>query len=433
MCNRRLFISKSFVALLLIISFVPMAACSQQTTDTNSTNTKSLTASSEVQTTKHFDLNGYSYQGVSSEAELVSALVIEENSSGKWVSKLNGTEVPYTGIISNSYGTWYVENGEVAFSKNGSFSDYQGVKWVYTDGKALKESETTTTTQTTKPSRTTLVYPKQSDYVAEHNVEIFSEELEVYEYINIRYGPSQTDYDVVKKVDNASFAKGLTNNVNGWVFVNVDGTKGWVRADLVLHMDDNGEVGDVAKPVLYLYPENKTDVSVKLTLKDSSFSCTYPDYGKGWNVTAYPSGKLINKADKKEYSYLYWELNSNMKFDFSKGFIVKGSDTASFLQKTLSDIGLQPKEYNEFIVYWLPRMQNNDYNLISFQTTTYTNNVKLNISPKPDSVLRVNMAYKTLNIKEAAQKKKALRKQQFPRFERKGFTVVEWGGEEVTE
>lgn len=43
------------------------------------------------------------------------------------------------------------------------------------------------------------------------------------------------------------------------------------------------------------------------------------------------------------------------------------------------------------------------------------------------------MAYKALNIKEAAQKKKALRKQQFPRFERKGFTVIEWGGEEVTE
>ena len=432
MLDRRTIILKSFVSVLLILSCVLMAACSQQTTDTNSTNTSSLTASSEVQTTKHFDLNGYSYQGVSSEAELVSALVVEENSSGKWVSKLNGTEVPYTGIISNSYGTWYVENGEVAFSKNGTFSDYQGVKWVYTDGKALKESETTTTTQTTKPSRTTLVYPKQSDYVAEHNVEIFSYDLELYtDYINIRYGPSKTDYDVVGRVENGGFGKGLTNDVNGWVFVNIDGTKGWIRSDLVLHMDGNGEIDGIAKPVLYLYPEKKTDVSVKLTLKDATFSCTYPEYGKGWNVTAYPSGKLINKADMREYSYLYWELDSNMKFDFSKGFIVKGSDTASFLQKTLSEIGLKPKEYNEFIVYWLPRMQGNEYNLISFQTKSYTENVRLNISPEPDSVLRVNMAYKALSTKEAKAKNKTLKAQKFPKFKRTGFTVVEWGGEEV--
>lgn len=168
-----------------------------------------------------------------------------------------------------------------------------------------------------------------------------------------------------------------------------------------------------------------------MSLKDAVFSCTYPDYGKGWNVKAYPSGKLINKTDKREYSYLYWELDSDMKFDFSKGFVVRGKDTAAFLQKTLAEMGLKPKEYNEFIVYWLPQMQNNEYNLISFQGATYTDNVKLKIAPEPDSVLRVNMAYKPLTAKQAAKVKKTLKPQTFPKFERKGFTVVEWGGEEI--
>ena len=291
-------------------------------------------------------------------------------------------------------------------------------------------TETTSTTTTTTISTNQLVLPKDSDYIERHDVEIWSDEIEYDEYINIRYGPSKENYDVVKKVQNGTMGYGLTGSVNGWVLVEVDGTKGWVRDDLVIHYED-GMAGGIAKPVLYLYPEELTDVSVKLALKDATFSCTYPDYGKGWNVKAYPSGKLINTADKKEYSYLYWELDSDMKFDFSKGFVVKGSDTAAFLQKTLAQMGLKPKEYNEFIVYWLPRMQNNEYNLISFQGKTYTDNVKLTISPKPDSVLRVNMAYKPLSVKKATKVKKTLKPQTFSQFERKGFTVVEWGGEEV--
>lgn len=285
----------------------------------------------------------------------------------------------------------------------------------------------TTSSTSTQSAANRLVLPKDSDYTEQYDVEIWSDEIEYDEYINIRYGPSKETYDVVKKVQNGTVGYGLTNSVNGWVLVEVEGTKGWVRDDLVIHGG-----GGIAKPVLYLYPENKMDVSIKLSLKDAVFSCTYPDYGKGWNVTAYPSGKLINKDDKKEYSYLYWEFDSTMEFDFSKGFIVKGKDTAAFLQKTLAKMGLKPKEYNEFIVYWLPRMQNNEYNYVSFQNKTYTDNVELKISPKPDSVLRVNMAYKPLNAKQAKKQKASLKPQTFPKFERKGFTIVEWGGEEVS-
>lgn len=296
--------------------------------------------------------------------------------------------------------------------------------------EAYTTQPTTTLLPTNTIAKSTLVLPKESEYVEQHDVEIWSDEIEYDEYINLRYGPSKESYDVVKKVQNGTMGHGLTNSVNGWVFVEIEGTKGWVRDDLVIHYED-GVPDGIAKPVLYLYPDKKIDVSVKLSLKDAVFSCTYPDYGKGWNVKAYPSGKLINKTDKREYSYLYWELDSDMKFDFSKGFVVRGKDTAAFLQKTLAEMGLKPKEYNEFIVYWLPQMQNNEYNLISFQGATYTDNVKLKIAPEPDSVLRVNMAYKPLTAKQAAKVKKTLKPQTFPRFERKGFTVVEWGGEEI--
>jgi hypothetical protein len=44
----------------------------------------------------------------------------------------------------------------------------------------------------------------------------------------------------------------------------------------------------------------------------------------------------------REYSYLYWEGVSNEKWDMSKGFVVKGSETEKFLQQKLEYLGLTP-------------------------------------------------------------------------------------------
>lgn len=183
-------------------------------------------------------------------------------------------------------------------------------------------------------------------------------------------------------------------------------------------------LGGFAKPVIYLYPEIETEVSVSLEL-DGALTCTYPTYKNGWNVTAKPNGTLINKDDGREYSYLYWEGIGQNDWDMSKGFVVKGVDTIEFLQEKLEYLGLTPKELNEFIVYWLPHMQNNKYNLITFQTDIYENSAKLDIIPKPDSVLRIFMVYKPLDsfieIEEPILSK----------FDRNGFTVIEWGGTEI--
>jgi len=88
-------------------------------------------------------------------------------------------------------------------------------------------------------------------------------------------------------------------------------------------------------------------------------------------------------------------------------------------------MGLSPKEYNEFIVYWYPRMQNNPYNLIHFADTQYTETAPLTINPIPDAMLRVFMVYKPL------QEEISIKEQPLKPFERKGFTVIEWGGTEI--
>ena len=177
------------------------------------------------------------------------------------------------------------------------------------------------------------------------------------------------------------------------------------------------------KPVIYLYPEKETEVKVQLDY-DGTLVCTYPEYDNGWSVVAQPDGTLCDESGKT-YSYLFWEGYMDTTYDFSKGFVVKGSETAEFLEERLEELGLNTREANEFIVYWLPRMQENKYNLITFQTEAYTDVAKLHITPEPDSVLRVFMAYKEL------KKPIEIEEPAIAPFERKGFTVVEWGGAEV--
>lgn len=177
------------------------------------------------------------------------------------------------------------------------------------------------------------------------------------------------------------------------------------------------------KPVVYLYPEKETEVSVDLML-DGRLTCTYPAYNKGWKVTAFPDGTLIDEKGQS-YNYLYWEGETNVQYDLSEGFCVKGEETVAFLENALEQLGLTRREANEFIVYWLPLMEQNPYNIISFQSDIYTDAAKLQIAPMPDAMIRVFMAWKKSDFFIE------LPKQELSAVGREGFTVVEWGGTEL--
>ncbi len=176
------------------------------------------------------------------------------------------------------------------------------------------------------------------------------------------------------------------------------------------------------KPIVYLYPEVPTRCSVQLDL-DGRLTCSYPAYTDGgWSgFIANPDGTLTFE-DGREYYALYWEGEVNAEFDMSRGFCVKGSDTAVFLEDVLPRLGLSAREANEFIVYWLPRMQGNEYNLIAFQTDAYTDSARLEINPQPDTLIRVFMVYKPLSAPVEIEP------QTFETPARRGFVAVEWGG-----
>ena len=244
--------------------------------------------------------------------------------------------------------------------------------------------------------------------------------------LNLYAGPG-TDYMVIDTFKQGAFffEKGYNEGNDDWVYVG----SGWIKTKC-----DNSDAPNIMfsdlqfdKPVIYLYPAQETDVHIELELTTSELATTYPKYQGGWDVTASPDGTLVNKADGTHHRYLFWDsIHAQNVFDLSQGFCVAGSDTEQFLKRTLTEMGLTESEMNEFIVYWLPRMEHNPYNLITFQGEAYTDTAKLHITPEPDSICRIFMAF--LPLEQAVE----IEPQQISAFERTGFAVVEWGGTELS-
>ena len=182
----------------------------------------------------------------------------------------------------------------------------------------------------------------------------------------------------------------------------------------------------IDKPIIYLYPTEDTEVSVKL-LKDENLTCSYPKYKEEWKVLAQSNGNLKDLDTNRQLYSLYYESKSDIEFKVeNEGFVVKGEDTITFLEEKLAILGLTEREAEEFIVYWLPKLEVNKYNYIRFATTDEINkNMPLEINPNPDTVIRVLMTFKGLDNPIDVQEQKI----ESPN--RTGFVAVEWGGTEI--
>ncbi len=200
----------------------------------------------------------------------------------------------------------------------------------------------------------------------------------------------------------------------------------WIKTESYVEPDSSYRELMIHAPIIYLYDEECREATVKLNI-DGELTCTYPNYRDGWTVKTSPDGTLTGK-DGRRYEYLFWEADMNMTPDTSRGFCVKGSDSSVFLEKALADLGLSDTEANTFIMYWLPQMESNPYNVISFQTEAYENAAKLEVTPSPDTIIRVNMFF------YASDEFVEIEEQDLTSInpsldEREGFVLVEWGGE----
>lgn len=209
--------------------------------------------------------------------------------------------------------------------------------------------------------------------------------------------------------------------------------------------------GGCGKPVIYLYPQKPTTISVKFQAP-MQFTTDIPTYADGWWVTAYPNGSLVNLKPKLTdcqqidfqkkgaeyareacqnniYPYLYWagNINSVNYPAINQGWVIEKNNLSTFLQTKLTEVGLSDKERNDFISYWLPEMmaKNTPYYRVSFLQTTDLNSLfPMTVSPNPDTAFRIFLDYSPL-----LEKPQNLPQPQIlNKLIRSGFTLVEWGG-----
>ncbi len=182
----------------------------------------------------------------------------------------------------------------------------------------------------------------------------------------------------------------------------------------------------VLKPIIYLYPEVAKDVTVRLDYA-GKITHSYPHYTGLWKVHAETDGTLTDSTGRSYYA-LFWEGTPEKTLSIPDGFLVKSTETIPFLESALDRLGLTEREANEFIMFWYPKMEENPYNLVHFSFEEYIASANLEITPAPETVIRVMMVYQGLS--EPIDFPLQLLPE---RPERKGFTVVEWGGTEVNE
>ncbi len=180
----------------------------------------------------------------------------------------------------------------------------------------------------------------------------------------------------------------------------------------------------LGKPVVYLYPSKPMLVSVEVQTP-GRIVVSDPDYGIGWeNVLAYPSGTLSYQG--KQYKELYYETAITQFQKPTNGIVIKTEQLPQILSILTSQLGLTEPEQQEFLAFWLPKLQALHSPYVLFSLIDPVEKEKIDhvaITPAPDTKIQFLAYFKPLVTPVQIT---PLQLSSVP--VRNGFTAVEWGG-----
>ncbi len=178
---------------------------------------------------------------------------------------------------------------------------------------------------------------------------------------------------------------------------------------------------ECAKPVIYLYPQVDTTVSVQVAADITQSDPIYPQ--NGWTVLAHPNGQLTYQ--NKIYPYLFWEGMGRGVYNShpGEGFVVAQKNLTATLYHHLKLLGLNPQESADFMEFWLPKLPTTPYVRLTWLDTADMNTLApLSVSPRPNTAIRLFLEFGGLD------QPIILKPQNLSSPPRRGFTLVEWGG-----
>ena len=173
----------------------------------------------------------------------------------------------------------------------------------------------------------------------------------------------------------------------------------------------------VKKPAVYLYPEKDMNIKVSVLI-NGVMTKSEPEYNSGWDVFATRESIINGK-----YDYLFYEADLKTLKLPEEGWIVEYNNLEKWFDEYLPNLGLNEKETGQFKEYWLKDLKEANYYEIKLLDNNFLyDNMRLVISPEPQTLIRLNFYFKPLNNKPRLKEPVITKK------ERNGFTVVEWGG-----
>ncbi len=206
-----------------------------------------------------------------------------------------------------------------------------------------------------------------------------------------------------------------------------------IYLDVYIPLKSSQQIISVDKPVIYAYSDKELAFTLNLQSK-GELTFTYPVLPSDatWKMKTNPNGRLSDD-ENKQYPYLFWEAKQDLS-SFQHAvpdaqIVLSGNELVNYFEQELDKLGLNSREKTDFITYWCPKLNDSDKILVQLYVDEKCELIgKLNIEPKPDNFRRLYVTFeknpsnseniKTLNLDVG-------------KFERTGFTVIEWGGSEL--
>lgn len=185
------------------------------------------------------------------------------------------------------------------------------------------------------------------------------------------------------------------------------------------------------KPVIYGYSEKALAVEIKLKTKgELTFSYPLLPSNNTWNMSLKDGVFLESK--EQAYPYLFWE--SELPKDWSLltkqqtllGAFIARERVITYLDSTLTLMGLNSKEKTDFITHWGPQLVRKPFCFVQFLVQEDCEQfASYQIEPKPDYFNRLYMVF---DLFTTIPTDLPIQKQVLAPFERSGFYMIEWGG-----
>ncbi len=195
----------------------------------------------------------------------------------------------------------------------------------------------------------------------------------------------------------------------------------------------------VKKPVIYCYSDQTTKFDFQLIPK-GELTFAYPSLNSNqtWQIKL-ENNVLSDQKSLQNYPYLFWESQQkNINFELASikqskdeicGSIISKANIVSYLDSTLTALGFNFREKTDFITFWAPQMQEDNYYLIQFvQNSQCEKFSQYKINPTPDHLNRIYMLFAGNNQLDFPFE---VVPQQLNPLERNGFYFVDWGGIEI--